>query len=87
MAFSQLRKFQVAAGRFREILGANRCAEVPFALAFERALGSLDSNERRKWRELFLEHRDDWEDAYLRRSEMTEQMEDLIELGMLRTAH
>lgn len=85
MAFSQLRKFQDAALRFREILAAHRRVGAPFALAFERALGSLDSNERRKWRGLFLEHRDDWEDAYLRRSEFTELMEDLVDAGMLRT--
>lgn len=84
MTFTQLHKFQVAARRFREILAAHRHAGAPFALAFDRALGSLDSNERKKWRKLFLEYRDDWEDAYLRRSEMTELLEDLVDAGMLR---
>lgn len=84
MAFAQLRKFQLAALRFRRILADNRRAEVPFSLAFERALGSLDSNERRKWHELFLEHRGDWEEAYLRRSDLSELLEELVDAGMLR---
>jgi hypothetical protein len=83
VTFRQLEKFQVVATRFRLILGDNRRVGVDFKVAFDRALGSLNDGERRKWRRLFLEYRDDWEDAYLRRS-MTELVEDLHAAGMLR---
>lgn len=65
--------------RFRLILTDHRQAGVGFEIAFARAMGSLDREERRRWYDLFLEYKDEWQLAFNREG-ITEEPEAEMEL-------
>lgn len=78
---NQLAWFQRVAERFRLILSAHREVEADFELAWERALGSLDREERRRWRKLFVEYKDQWEEAFNREGIEPEPDVELLQLA------